>query len=150
MAPTRGGFSCGEPLGAWTPCICRVALAVFENTFGLALRHGRSARFPHTCGMRTRRRGHVSVAPARGGFSCGEPLVAFASRFGTMALAVCVRHTLRKCLSFGEAMKDSIYEDVSLRPTRGTLGSRHPASVGWPKEIAAASFSPWFDRGYRA
>ena len=55
------GFSCFElTVRSW-----------ISHILGLALRHGRSARLPHTCGIGTCRRGRVSVVPARGKFPAG-------------------------------------------------------------------------------
>ena len=73
--PARGKFPEGDPslteLGIphqWGVSALAVCVPWVSHTSGLALRHGRSARFPHRCGMRTSRRGQG--IPHRRGGSC--------------------------------------------------------------------------------
>ena len=51
-----GGGRASRIGGVALACVPRVS-----HTLGLALRHGRSARFPHRCGMRTIRRDPAGV-----------------------------------------------------------------------------------------
>jgi hypothetical protein len=127
----------------WASRIGGMALAVcvpwVSHTLGLALRHGRSARFPPRCGMRTSRRGHVAWLGLGENSLRGVPRGLGSSQARGRSCSG-TPQARERLFFFEEAIKDCCLKMCLCVPHVGSLGSRYPAGVG--SQIAAARSSP--------